>query len=227
MMLRSDKLGVTSIIRDLALAPDLYESLIHYFRSSAYSLESLREQWCRCVLRRTPLARCRNRFILVGDGVKQSKEARKMPGVKKMSQESETCSKPQYIHGHLFGALGIIASIPAKRFCIPLKVNIQDGLRKAAAWKESDNVVRISAANHIEQMIKSAFDSATVMGRCYILLDRYFLSKTANRIVSLYETAESKVQLQGIHETASKEIRGQRPPPEEGKTGLPMGFIQS
>lgn len=179
MMLRSDKLGVTSIIRDLALAPDLYESLIHYFRSSAYSLESLREQWCRCVLRRAPLARCRNRFILVGDGVKQSKEARKMPGVKKMSQESETCSKPQYIHGHLFGALGIIASIPAKRFCIPLKVNIQDGLRKAAAWKESDNVVRISAANHIEQMIKSAFDSATVMGRCYILLDRYFLSKTA------------------------------------------------
>lgn len=182
MMLRSDKLGVTSIIRDLALAPRLYESLIHFFRSSAYSLESLREQWFRCVFRHAPLARCRNRVILVGDGVKQSKEARKMPGVKKMSQESETCSKPQYIHGHLFGALGVVASIPAKRFCIPLKVNIQDGLRKAAAWKEGDGIVRISSANHIEQMIESAFDAAKILGRCYILLDRYFLSKTALRL---------------------------------------------
>lgn len=179
MMLRSDRLGATSIIRDLAIAPGLYESMIHFFRSSAYSLESLREQWCRCVLKRAPLARCRNRFILVGDGVKQSKEGRKMPGVKKMSQESETSSKPQFIHGHFFGALGIVASIPAKRFCIPLKINIQDGLRKTAAWKEGNGVVRISASNHIEQIIESAFGSAAIMGRCYILLDRYFLSKTA------------------------------------------------
>ncbi len=32
-MLRSDKLGATSVIRDLALSPDCYPSLIHFFRS--------------------------------------------------------------------------------------------------------------------------------------------------------------------------------------------------
>lgn len=120
-MLRSDQLGVTSVIRDLALAPACYESLIHFFRSSAYNLDSLREQWYRCGLMNAPLFRYRNRIILVGDGVKQSKEARKMPGVKKMTQESETCSKPQFIHGHLLGAIGVIASTKAKRFCIPLR----------------------------------------------------------------------------------------------------------
>ena len=183
MMMRSDQLGVTSVIRDLALSPDCYEVLIHFFRSSAYNLDALREQWYRCVLKNAPLTKCRNRIILVGDGVKQSKEARKMPGVKKMTQESETCSKPQFIHGHLFGALGVIAATKAKRFCMPLKVNIQDGLRSAAAWQESSKIVDISEANHIEQMIKAAFEAARILGKSYILLDRYFLSRTALRLM--------------------------------------------
>ena len=34
-MLRSDKLGVTSVIRDLALSPDCYLSMIHFFRASS------------------------------------------------------------------------------------------------------------------------------------------------------------------------------------------------
>jgi hypothetical protein len=183
MMLRSDHLGVTSVIRDLSLAPECYEVLIHFFRSNAYNLDALREQWYRCVVRNAPLAKCRNRIILVGDGVKQSKEALKMPGVKKMTQESETCSKPQFIHGHLFGALGVIASTAAKRFCMPLKINIQDGLRSASDWPESSGIVDISNGNHIEQMIQCAFEAARILGKSYILLDRYFLSKTALRLM--------------------------------------------
>ena len=75
---------------------------------------------------------------MAGDGVKQSKEAVRMPGVKKMSQESETCSKPEFIHGHLFGALAIVAGAPMRRFCIPLKMNLQDGLREMAEWAGSE-----------------------------------------------------------------------------------------
>lgn len=183
MMLRSDKLGVTSAIRDLDLVPECYEALIHFFRSSAYSLDLLRKQWYFCVLRNAPLNICRNRIILVGDGVKQSKEARKMPGVKKMTQESETCSKPQFIHGHLFGALGVVVSTRTKRFCMPLKVNIQDGLRSAAVWQECSGIINISEENHIEQVVRSAFEAAEMLGKSYILLDRYFLSRTALRLM--------------------------------------------
>ena len=40
LMLRSDRLGVTSIIRDLALDPSGYESLIHFFRSTAWDADA-------------------------------------------------------------------------------------------------------------------------------------------------------------------------------------------
>lgn len=42
LMLRSDKLGVTSVIRDLALKPDCYLSMLHFFRASSWSLEGIR-----------------------------------------------------------------------------------------------------------------------------------------------------------------------------------------
>jgi len=42
LMLRSDKLGITSVIRDLALCPGCYGSMIHFFRSSSWTLENLR-----------------------------------------------------------------------------------------------------------------------------------------------------------------------------------------
>ncbi len=41
-MLRSDKLGVTSVIRDLALSPGCYASMIHFFRADSWSLENMR-----------------------------------------------------------------------------------------------------------------------------------------------------------------------------------------
>ncbi|WP_305292146.1 transposase, partial [Lactobacillus taiwanensis] len=45
LMLRSDKLGVTSILRDLALAPGCYDSMLHFFRASSWSLEDIRKRW--------------------------------------------------------------------------------------------------------------------------------------------------------------------------------------
>lgn len=192
MMLRSDRLGVTSAIRDLCLFPGCYECLLHFFRSRAYSLEDLRRKWYRVVRDRAPLAVCRSRVILVGDGVKQAKEGRRMPGVKKMAQESETCSKPEYIHGHMFGALGAVVQTSVKRFCMPLRINIQEGLKEASSWEEGKDILCISGGNHIEQMIGAAFEAAGVLGNAYILLDRYFLSKTALRLLDRLNKEASK-----------------------------------
>ncbi|MEI7028459.1 transposase, partial [Paenibacillus sp. y28] len=118
LMLRSDHAGVTSIVRDLALKSRYYESLIHFFRSSAWSLESLRVTWLQVVGKWAPLMTMDDRIVLVGDGMKQSKEGRRMPGVKKMHQESENSSKGEYIFGHLFGAIGVLAGTPVKWFCL-------------------------------------------------------------------------------------------------------------
>jgi hypothetical protein len=79
-MLRSDHLGMTSVIRDLSLNPRCYETLIHFFRSSAWSLQSLRQIWLQVIRRSAPLLVIQDRVVLVGDGMKQAKEARRMPG---------------------------------------------------------------------------------------------------------------------------------------------------
>ena len=80
LMLRSDKLGVTSILRDLALAPGCYDSMLHFFRASSWSLEDIRKRWFSAVRLYAPLYKEGNFHVLVGDGVKQSKEGRRMPG---------------------------------------------------------------------------------------------------------------------------------------------------
>lgn len=179
LMLRSDQLGITSVIRDLNLSHTWYESLLHFFRSKAYKLSVLRRQWYTIVARNAPTHRVCGRAIIIGDGVKQSKEAFRMPGVKKMVQESETCSKPEYIHGHLFGAVGVIISNTCKKFALPLKVNLQDGLKPIAFWPEANGVVEISAKSHVEQMIEAGFEVAETLGKVFFLLDRYFLSRSA------------------------------------------------
>ena len=49
LMIRSDKLGVTSIIRDLVLNPGCYDTMLHFFRSTAWKLDSILERWYHAV----------------------------------------------------------------------------------------------------------------------------------------------------------------------------------
>lgn len=134
LMLRSDKPGITSVIHDLALCPGCYGSMIHFFQSSSWSLENLRLRWFSAVKEFSPLYKEGSFHVLVGDGVKQSKEGRRMPGVKKLFQESGNSAKPEYIHGHMFGGLGILAGSTHNWACIPLSIRIHDGLQTAREW---------------------------------------------------------------------------------------------
>ncbi|UOF92258.1 transposase [Fodinisporobacter ferrooxydans] len=175
LMLRTDRLGVTTLIRDLSLHPRSYETLIHFFRSSAWSLESLRLTWLQVIRRVAPLFSLNGAVVLVGDGMKQAKEARRMPGVKKLHQESENSSKAQYIFGHLFGAIGILMGTPQKWFCLPLFMNLQDGVKTMFGWSGSSE----RQDSHVVQMMDQGFAAAKPFGKALLLLDRYFLSVPA------------------------------------------------
>ena len=126
IMVRSDSLGGTSIIRDLALDPALYASMAHFFRADSWSLGDIASAWACTVAAGTPLMRIDGRAILVGDSVKRAADGRYMPCVKKMVQESEDSPKPRFIHGHLFGAVGMLVGSAAKPFCLPLSLQIHD-----------------------------------------------------------------------------------------------------
>ena len=100
-----------------------------------------------------------------------------MPGVKKMSQESENSSKPEYIFGHQFGAIGIVVGNGIKMFCLPLVMNIQDGLKSTSQWEKSS----YSNESQIVQTVTKGFEAARAIGKkkYYFLLDRYYLSVPA------------------------------------------------
>ena len=78
-ILRSDKLGVNSLIQDLAFSQGCYNSMLHFFRVSSWSLNEIRKRWFLAVNQYAPLYTEGNFHVLVEDGVKQSKEGRRMP----------------------------------------------------------------------------------------------------------------------------------------------------
>src|SRR5215471_18142523 len=106
---RTDHLGVTSIVRALNLDPRRYNALVRHFASSAIKLDQLTALWTSLVLRLLPQAlRVNGRYVLVGDGIKIAKCGRKMPAVKLLHQQSESNTKPEYITGHSLQAVSLL-----------------------------------------------------------------------------------------------------------------------
>lgn len=179
LMMRTDHLGVTSIIRGLSLPGGKYESLIHFFRSKAYSLTNLRHVWYSIVQRSKTLYQLNGRNLLIGDGTKEPKEGRRMPAVKKLFQESENACKPRYTFGHMYGGIAAVIERNDNWFACPLNMNIQDGLAETASWDGSSH----SKSSHVEQMISNGYEAACSLGASYMTLDRYFLSVPALKVL--------------------------------------------
>ena len=216
LMLRSDKLGVTSVICDLALSPDCYDSMIHFFRASSWSLDSIRSCWFSAVRQYAPLYKEGNIYILVGDGVKQSKEGRRMPGVKKLFQESENSAKPEYIHGHMFGGLGILAGNVRSWACIPLSIRLHDGLQAAMEWKDA----AVSSSSHVIQMVEDAYQAALTFGDSLLLLDRYFLTVPAlERLQSLNSSGDIRMEI--VTKAKKSAVAYEKPGPRKSRRGRP------
>ena len=172
LMLSSDSAGITSIIRTLGLEPTGYEALVHFFRSSAWTLAVVRKQWMWIVKNSGVLFTENGMPILIGDGVKQPKEGKKMPGVKRMHQESENSGKPEYIFGHMFGVVGVLVGNVGKLFCLPLSASLQDGDKVMRKWADE----AYESVSHVVQIVRDAFSIAVVFGDCILVLDAYFFT---------------------------------------------------
>ena len=95
-LVRSDTLGVSSIVRALFLPPHSYACLLHFFHSTAWDVQSLMTYWW-VWLSHEPLAyRVGERMVLIADHTKTPKDGRKIPAVTTLHQESETASKPSF-----------------------------------------------------------------------------------------------------------------------------------
>jgi len=213
-IVRVDSLGITSIIRELNLKPKFYANLIHFFRSSAWHLEPLTKQWIKIVIGAVETPKVRGMNILIGDGVKQPKEGRKMPGVKKLHQESENSGKAEYIFGHMFGVVGILAGNMSKLFCIALNASVQDGVNTIRKFENP----KVNSESHVVQVITQAGNIAKQIGPSLILLDRYFLSVPAlKKCLEFVDDKSGKPFLQIVTKAKRSAVAYADPPEYPGR----------
>lgn len=135
MTVRTESLGVTSIVRALKLRPALYNKLLDSLHSAAVDLDRLSALWTQAVLRLFPDPLLVNgRRVLVADGIKVAKSGKKMPGVKLLHQQSDSNTKPEYIMGHSIQAVSMLVHAAQGVLAVPLAARIHEGL----VWSNRD-----------------------------------------------------------------------------------------
>lgn len=214
-----DGMGVTSTVRALGLEAQSYDSLLDLFRSSAWSSSSLRAAWYAAVAAEAPLLGYGGRAVLCADGIKVAKDALRMPGVKRLVQESSDSGKGEHILGHMFGAVGVLAGEPGACQCIPLKVDLQEGMRAAAGWDGAPEL-GISAKTHAVQSVECAFEAAAGIGRdCYLAMDRFMCKPALLRARELNAAGGPSVAI--VTKAKSGCAAWEEPPDEPPRRGRP------
>ena len=167
--IRNDLLGVTSFVRACFLSPKAYHRLLHLFHSPALKLHRLTELWVRLVLKLFRPVTVQGHLVFEADGLKVPKEGKKMPAVKALHQESEDNSKPSFIMGHSFQAVGLLAEGRQGRlFCVPLASRIHEGVVWSNRWRRS----------LLDKLVTLFLSITEFTGRSAILLaDAYYASR--------------------------------------------------
>jgi len=168
---RTELLGVTSIVRALKLKPHCYERLIRNLHSSAVRIDKLSALWTQAVSRLFPNPlRINGRRVLVGDGIKIPKRGKKMPGVKLLHQQSESGNKAEYIMGHSLQAVSVLVQAANSVLAVPLAIRIHEGL----VWSNRDR------RTLLDKML-SLLDIIAVPDPFYFVGDAYY---AASKIAS-------------------------------------------
>lgn len=136
-LLHFDGSGLTSVVRQFGLASCEYYNLLHFFHSSAFCVQALCARWVRLLERRAPVLQLAGRPVYVVDGLVSAKAGKKMPGVKALHQASEDNNKPEFVMGHLWGALSVLARAGSRLFAVPMRLAIQDGLKSSPSQKDT------------------------------------------------------------------------------------------
>ena len=164
---RTELLGVTSLVRALRLDARFYNKLVDHFHSPAVKLDRLTALWTQTVLRLFPQPlRVNGRCVVVGDGIKVPKCGRKMPAVKLLHQQSESNTKPEYIMGHSLQAVSLLVEAAASVFAVPLAVRIHEGL----VWSNRDR------RTLLDKML-ALLGIAAIAQPCYFVADAYYAAR--------------------------------------------------
>ena len=169
---RPEIAGVTSFVRALWLRAGAYDGLLNFFHSPSLAIDKLTGLWAKLVQKIFSPLVVNGRLVCVADGIKVAKEGLKMPAVKKLFQSSGDNSKPAYIFGHSFQALGLLVQGPLGHIVsVPLASRIHEGIQNAPSPKSRkktllDKLVELllAVAGHLPRKV-------------YLLADAYYASR--------------------------------------------------
>lgn len=166
----TEMIGVSSLCRFWGLDVHGYHRLLHFFRSTAWSLEALVDRWSAFVLSQQIAILVATRTVLIGDHTYVAKDGRRMPGVVTLHQASETQSKPSYFRGHCWGALGLLIGSLQAPFCLPLELRLHQGFAHLSPRDTSHRTLTLA-----ERPVAMALEFARQHARpSLLILDAYF-----------------------------------------------------
>jgi hypothetical protein len=227
---RLDHHGVSSMVRWLNLTPSKYTSLLLFFRSSSWNLKKIQEKWWQIVLAKCSPITIDGRCLVAGDGIKVSKEAKKMPGVKRLHQDSDNSGKASYIYGHHFGALGILAGhVKKKIFCIPLCAELHEGAQQLREF-QGKRPPSVNGTDKVSVTTLMASMAANLIGgldtECIIVLDAYFSVGPVFLLLKEVVKENGQRLAHVVTRAKSNVVAYQDPPPETGGPGAPRKYGQ-
>jgi DDE superfamily endonuclease len=166
VLLTTQPPAVTSYLNAIGLSERYYHQALHWFHSQAFRVDRLCECWSDWLSQHANVDRLQGQRLYVGDGIKVGKEGRKMPGVKGLHQESSNVSKPEWIRGHYFSALGLLLRVGQAVFAVPLVFKLHDGIEAVSQFEQSLTLVDKMANLCVAYMRPGS----------YVLLDAYYAS---------------------------------------------------
>ena len=186
--LRMEAFGVTSIVRCLGLAPAEYHNLLHFFHSTAFSVQALCSKWAEIVKNSAQRISVGGMPVHVVDGIKVGKAGQKMPGVKLLHQESEDNTKPEYIMGHFWGAACSLIQAGGQVLAIPLRFQVQDGIKRSPTDSATllDKMLALVTAvvEPGSLLVADAYYTAAAFMRALLLAQVHYIGRMRSNAVA-------------------------------------------
>ena len=157
--------AVTSYLNGLGLSEDDYARALHWFYSQAFTIDELCRRWSNWLSGYAQARTLNGQCVYAGDGIKVSKEGRKMPGVKGLHQKSEDVSKPEWIRGHYFSALSLLLGTSTALFAAPIAPKLHDGIETGGVDSQ------LTLVDKIAMMCVNLMTQGS-----YAVLDAYYAS---------------------------------------------------
>ncbi len=93
--------------------------------------------WWAIVHELRPAFKYTRTFLLLADGIKAPKTGRKLPAIKKLPQESQNNTKPEFIFGHSCPAIAVAVKAASDIFALPRACRIHEGVVFSSALPSS------------------------------------------------------------------------------------------